>query len=200
MKKKFLILFVIALIIAGTSAAFADDTARDAMIAYSGTETFAKLTPEERRACMFWVAEGGQMNEVCRAAATRLIAEEPDAVTPKQRHELFAATTGKISSSSTASHSKRRDDQPREKTTTVRKEDNSGAIITAGILGVVAGMIIHNNLPRHRGPSYRPGPPRPPRHPMPPRHHVPAPRPAPVPVRRQPNIYKAPPGYAHPTR
>ena len=90
---------VFTVIIILSSTAFAEDTAKDAMIAYSGTDTFAKLSSEERMACMMWIAEGGQMSEVCRGAATRLIAEEPDAVTPQQRRELFAATMGKVSSS-----------------------------------------------------------------------------------------------------
>ena len=201
MKKIFLILSVIAVITIGTSTAFADDAAKDAMIAYSGTETFAKLSPEERRACMFWIAEGGQMSELCRGAATRLIAEEPDAVTPRERRALFAATMGKVSSSTAP---KRRNNSPAREPETIRKDDNTGPIIAAGILGIVAGMVIHNNLPRHRHRSYRPAPPRPPRHPRPPHHPCPprAPRfhghpsrPAPIPVRHTPrfDIDKTPP-------
>lgn len=166
MKKILLTISILTAITLLASTAFADDTARDAMIAYSGTDTFASLTPEERRACMFWIAEGGQMNEVCRGAATRLIADEPDAVTPQQRRALFAATMGKVP--------KKKDTQPVRQNKTIQKDDNSGAIIAAGVIGLVAGMIIHNNLPRHRSRSYRPAPPRPPR------------RPAPVPVRRPP--------------
>ena len=203
MKKIFLILSVIAVVTIGTSIAFADDTARDAMIAYSGTETFAKLSPDERRACMFWIAEGGQMSELCRSAATRLIAEEPDAVTPQQRRALFAATMGKVSTAS-----KNRNSQPDREPKVIRKEDNSGSIIAAGIIGLVAGMVIHNNLPRHRGRVYHyPAPPRHHGHPRPPHYsrgpciprpapyRAPAPHHSPAPVRKAPrvDILKTPP-------
>ena len=176
MKKILMTVSVFTVIMILSSTAFAEDTAKDAMIAYSGTDTFAKLSSEERMACMMWIAEGGQMSEVCRGAATRLIAEEPDAVTPQQRRELFAATMGKVSTSKKT--------QPVRQSQTIKRDDNSGAIIAAGIIGVVAGMIIHNNLPRHRGHSYRPAPPPPHHHPAPPRPHR---CPPPAPVRRYPS-------------
>ena len=75
MRKIFLALSVIAVVVIGSSTAFAYDEneAREAMIAYSGTEAFTKLLPEERRACMLWVSDGGKMSETCRSAVTRLI-------------------------------------------------------------------------------------------------------------------------------
>lgn len=171
MRKIILSLTVITLLIAGTSAAFADDEARDAMIAYAGTDTFSKLLPEERQACMMWVAEGGKMSETCRGAVVRLISEDPDAVTPSQRKALLAAASGTVS----ASKPKTPAPKPADNTPTIKKSDNSGAIIAAGMIGIIAGMIIHNNWPRHRNsePSY--GPPPPPRHQPAPPHYRPAP-------------------------
>ena len=203
MKKILMAVSVFTVIMILSSTAFAEDTAKDAMIAYSGTDTFAKLSSEERMACMMWIAEGGQMSEVCRGAATRLIAEEPDAVTPQQRRELFAATMGKVSTAS-----KNRNSQPDREPKVIRKEDNSGSIIAAGIIGLVAGMVIHNNLPRHRGRVYHyPAPPRHHGHPRPPHYsrgpciprpapyRAPAPHHSPAPVRKAPrvDILKTPP-------
>lgn len=168
MRKIILSLTVITLLIAGTSVAFADDEARDAMIAYAGTDTFSKLLPEERQACMMWVAEGGKMSETCRGAVVRMISEDPDAVTPSQRKALLAAASGTVS----ASKPKAPAPAPAENTTTIKKSDNTGAIIAVGIIGIIAGMVIHNNWPRHRNsePSY--GPPPPPHHqPAPPHRH-----------------------------
>ncbi|MBQ6971627.1 MAG: hypothetical protein IJP86_04645 [Synergistaceae bacterium] len=168
MKRVMLMLSVIVLVTAGTSAAFADNEARDAMIAYSGTEAFAKLLPEERQACMYWVSEGGKMSEACRSAVVRLITDAPDAVTPSQRRALLEAA------SNTDEAASKKSDQPpapiQDNKPTVEKSDNTGAIIAAGVVGIIAGMIIHNNWPSHRdsGPSYNPPPP--PRHPAPPHH------------------------------
>lgn len=160
-------IFLAVLIIMTASTAFAGETAREAMITYSGTKTFAELLPEERQACVYWVAEGGKMSETCRSAVTRLISEEPNAVTPKQRRELLAAASGVVSSS------KPSEKPVKPEPTTVIKEDNTGAIIAAGVLGLVAGMVIHNNIPRRssRAPSYCPPPP--PHHHRPPHHHIP---------------------------
>ena len=152
MRKIILALTVITLLIAGTSAAFADDEARDAMITYSGTNAFANLLPEERQACMMWVAEGGKMSETCRGAVVRLISEDPDAVTPSQRKALLAAASGTVS----ASKPKTPAPASADNTPTIKKSDNTGAIIAAGIIGIIAGMVIHNNWPRHKdsSPSY----------------------------------------------
>lgn len=172
MRKIFLALTVTALIIAGTSCAFAYDEARDAMITYSGTDAFTRLLPEERQACMYWVSEGGRMSETCRSAVVRLISEDPEAVTPSQRRALLAAASDKVSTSTTQSPA------PSEKPKTVEKYDNTGAIIAAGVIGVVAGMVIHNNLPRDRETHHHhhhvPPPPRRHRYPAPhrvPHHH-----------------------------
>ncbi len=191
MRKIILALTVITLLIAGTSAAFADDEARDAMIAYSGTNAFANLLPEERQACMMWVAEGGKMSETCRGAVVRLISEDPDAVTPSQRKALLAAASGTVSAS--ASKSKAPAPVSADNTPTIKKSDNTGAIIAAGVIGIIAGMVIHNNWPRHRNsePSY--GPPPPPHHqPAPPHYRQAPPNRHPQPVTRQ-NPQRVPP-------
>lgn len=161
MKRIFLILTLTVIVIAGTSSAFAsEDEARDAMIAYSGTDAFARLLPEERQACMYWVSAGGEMNELCRNAVQKLIAEAPYAVTNSQRNALLEAASG---------ISRRSNTQPvPDKRNTEIQRDNTGAIIAAGIVGIIAGMIIHNNTGhRHSGPSYGPPPPPPPHHPAP---------------------------------
>ena len=172
MRKIFLALSVISLVIIGSSMAFAstEDEARDALITYSGTDAFADLFPEERRACMAWVAEGGYMNELCRSAITKLISDAPNAVTPSQRKALLAVSSGKIVSSP-ASTTPTSSGQ-----TTITKDDNTAAVIAAGVVGIIAGMVIHNNWPRHKSdtvyypapsPHYRPAPPTP--------HHAPRP-------------------------
>lgn len=194
MRKFFLTLSVISLVICCSSNAFAaytEDEARNALITYSGTEAFTKLLPEERRACMLWVSEGGYMSELCRSAVTRLISEAPDAVTPSQRKALLAAASGITVQPSAQAP------QPANTDTVIVKEDNTGAIIAAGVVGVIAGMIIHNNWPRSRHDTvYYPAPPRhyrpAPYHraPAPPRH-CPAPNyrvPQPVARRNIPNI------------
>ena len=188
MRKIFLALTVIGLVVIGSSMAFAysEDDARDALITYSGTRAFEKLLPEERRACMSWLAQGGYMSELCRSAVTRLVAEDPKAVSPSQRKALLAAASARTT-------------QTGRGETVVVESDNTGAMIAAGIVGVIAGMIIHNNLPgdrdrvyyphyRYPEPHYRPAPP-------PPHHYRPAPphyrHPQPVmrhpdPIRRTP--------------
>ena len=155
MRKIILALAVITLLIAGTSVAFADDEARDAMITYAGTDTFSKLLPEERQACMYWVSEGGKMNETCRSAVLRLISEEPDAVTPSQRKALLAVASDTVSASKTPPAQAQKPASS-DNTPTIKKSDNTGAIIAAGIIGIIAGMVIHNNWPRHKdsSPSY----------------------------------------------
>ena len=165
-------LAVSAIVIAGSSVSFAYDEAeaRDAMIAYAGTDAFSDLLPEERQACMIWVSEGGRMSETCRSAVTRLISIAPDAVTNSQRRALLGAASSKYSrpSPKTAPSS--------NNGTTVKKDDSTGTIIAAGIVGVIAGMIIHNNWPRDSSPRYRHGPPPPPRYrPAPVRHGPPPP-------------------------
>lgn len=161
MKKIFILLTLTAIVIACSAPAFAGDLeeARDAMITYSGTDTFANLLPEERQACMYWVSIGGDMDEICRKAALRLISEDPDAVTPLQRRALFAVASGHVRAS-------RPQPVPNQKPKVIER-DNTGAIIAAGVVGIIAGMIIHNNTSgsshhhHHRcppPPRYRPAP------------------------------------------
>lgn len=157
MKRMLLVITLTTIVIAGTSSAFAADydEARDAMIAYSGTEAFTKLLPEERQACMYWVYEGGEMNETCRGAVRTLIAEAPDAVTNSQRKALLAAASG---------HTSRSRSQPiEEKKKSEVQKDNTGGLIAAGVAAVILGLVIHNNIGRsHSRPSYGPPPPPPP--------------------------------------
>ena len=174
MRKIFIVLTLTFIISAMSSASFAADydEARDAMITYSGTEAFTKLLPEERQACMYWVY-GGEMNETCRNAITRLLSEAPDAVTSSQRRALLAAASGVSVSDKSTSKSK---SQPvHEKKKSEVKNDNTGALIAAGVAAVVLGLVIHNNMgssshSRHGPtppPHYRPAPA--PHHRMPPR-------------------------------
>ena len=200
MRKIFLALTVIGLVVIGSSMAFAysEDDARDALITYSGTAAFSDLLPEERRACMTWVSEGGYMNELCRSAVTRLISEDPNAVTPSQRKALLAAASGRTTPAPTNNG----------ETVVVRESDNTGSMIAAGIVGIIAGMIIHNNLPGDRDTVYYPVPPHhripgpPPHHriPGPPHHRAPVPphrAPAPI-MRRNPGpIRTNPPRVPH---
>ena len=191
MRKIFLALTVTALVVIGSSMAFAysEEEARDALITYSGTAAFSDLLPEERRACMTWVSEGGYMNELCRSAVTRLISEDPNAVTPSQRKALLAAASGRTTPAPTNSG----------ETVVVRESDNTGSMIAAGIVGIIAGMIIHNNLPGDRDTVYYPAPP-PHRIPGPPHHRAPVPphrAPAPI-MRRNPGpIRTNPPRVPH---
>ncbi len=198
--KKFLLALSAVVIFSSISFAYTEDDARDALIVYSGTEAFTYLTSEERSACMAWVADGGYMNELCRNAVTKLISQDPGAVSPEHRQALLAAASGRIESSPsytpsrkpsyTPSPSRARvpapSPQPSSGGTVIKEKDNTGAIIAAGVVGVIAGMVIHNNLPKDRGhdtvyypvpdrrpPHYRPAPPphRPPHYDRGPHRH-----------------------------
>ena len=182
MRKFLLALLAVGLVIIFSSASFAydEEEARDALITYSGTEAFANLLPEERRACMLWVSEGGYMSELCRNAVTRLISEDPNAVSLSQRKALLAAASGRIKSSSS-----------KTPPTVIKESDNTGPILAAGVIGVIAGMVIHNNLPRdrcretvyYRAPSCNYRAPR--CRPAPPHRVPPSPRHCPRPVMRR---------------
>ena len=167
MRKIFIVLTLTVIISAMSSIAFAADydEARDAMITYSGTETFTKLLPEERQACMYWVY-GGEMNETCRNAITHLLSEDPYAVTSSQRKALLAAASG---------NEKKSSPQPvQEKEKKSVEKDNTGALVAAGVAAVILGLVINNNM---RSSSHsRHGPPPPPVHY----------RPAPAPYHRMP--------------
>ena len=175
MKKVFLVLTVTAIMIACSSAVFANDEeeAHYAMITYSGTNAFANLLPEERQSCMYWVSAGGEMDETCRNAVHKLITEEPDAVTASQRRALLAVASGTVRAQRSQTYP-----QPvPERKPEVIEKDNTGAIIAAGVVGIIAGMIIHNNTSgsssrHHRGPP----PPPPHGHYGPPPNRMPPPR------------------------
>lgn len=199
--KKFLLALSAVVIFSSISFAYTEDDARDALIVYSGTEAFTYLTSEERSACMAWVADGGYMNELCRNAVTKLISQDPGAVSPEHRKALLAAASGRIESSPsytpapsraptrTPSRARTPEYEPAPRPsggeTVIKEKDNTGAIIAAGVVGVIAGMVIHNNLPKdktetvyypvpdRRPPHYRPAPPphRPPHYDRGPHRH-----------------------------
>ena len=180
--KRMILVAVIAVMTIGVCAANADTLARDGMVAYSGTDAFTNLIPEERQACVNWLVTGGKMNELCSSAVMKMITEAPDAVTASQRQALLAEASGTVSTPSVKSSSAKSAPVQTEQTT-IKKDDNTGTIIAAGLVGLIAGLIIHNNV---GGSSRRSNPPAPA-----PRVHHPSPqRPAPVhhnpqPVRHQ---------------
>ena len=98
--KRMILIAVIAVMTIGVSAASADTLARDGMVAYSGTDAFTHLIPEERQACVNWLVHGGQMNELCSSAVMKMVTEAPDAVTPQQRQALIAEASGTTSTPS----------------------------------------------------------------------------------------------------
>ena len=160
MKKTVILFAVIAVMSVFVCSASADTPAREGMIAYSGTEAFTKLTPEEREACTSWLVYGGEMNDDCKRATMKLIAEAPEAVTAEQRKALTAEASGNAASAKTP------EPPVQQEPTTIKKDDNTGKYIAVGLLGVLAGLIIHNNVGHHHKaapsePPYRPEPPRP---------------------------------------
>ena len=193
MKRTIIILVLLAAITISTYPANAgEDTynpARDAMITYTGSDAFTKLTPMERQACTGWLVHGGPMSEKCSKAVMKLVSYAPDAVTPEQRQALIAEASGYDTATQPQT-------QTQEQPQIVKKEDNTGKYVAIGLLGVLAGLIIHNNVGHSKSaPSYTP--PAPPRHEPPHRnspHHVsrpvyhqPQPRPQPRPVSRPVN-------------
>ena len=68
MKKFFVLLLSAFLVFVGVSVACAAVQAKDALIAYVGTEAFTKLSAGERQACVEWLAEGGAMGPDCKKA------------------------------------------------------------------------------------------------------------------------------------
>ena len=187
--KKYLLLFTLLLPLSIAFPAMADTLARDAMVTYSGTNAFINLIPEERQACVNWLVTGGQMNELCSSAVMKLITEAPEAVTPKQRQALLMEASGITQTQTVQASAPPPPPQPEPQT--IKQDDSSGKIVAAGLLGIVAGMIIHNNAGhRHKSPPpprYKPAPPRPAPHPQrPPVVHKPPKRPvnAPKPPRR----------------
>lgn len=165
--KRLILVALIAVMTIGVCAANADTLARDGMVAYSGTDAFINLIPEERQACVNWLVTGGKMNELCSSAVMKMITEAPDAVTASQRQALLAEASGTVSTPSVKSSAAKPAPVQTEQTT-IKKDDNTGTIIAAGLIGLVAGLIIHNNV---GGSSRRSAPPAPVvHHPAPPRH------------------------------
>ena len=74
MKKLVVVFLSLVLLSVGVSAACAVVQAKDALIAYVGTEAFTKLNAGERQACVEWLAEGGAMGPECKKAVMSLIA------------------------------------------------------------------------------------------------------------------------------
>ena len=160
MRKVIVFLAVCMLLITGACAACADTLARDAMITYTGTDAFTKLTSMERQACVNWLVHGGTMDEKCSKAVMKLVSRAPDAVTAEQRQALIAEASG-IDDTVTASGTSTAQTES-EPPQISKKDDDTGKIIAIGLLGVLAGLIIHNNVGNHKSaPSYRPAPPRP---------------------------------------
>ena len=149
--KKFAIAFLsLVLLSVGVSAACAAVQAKDALIAYVGTEAFTKLNAGERQACVEWLAEGGAMGPECKKAVMRLIALAPGAVTVEQRQALVLAASDSVASVPVSNA-----DTP----VIVEKKDDTGAVIVGGLLGILAGLVIANNVGHHR--HYAPAPPAP---------------------------------------
>ena len=186
MRKMILLLALIAVMTMGVCSAYADTPAREGMIAYSGTDAFTHLTSEEREACTSWLVYGGEMSDLCKKATMKLIAEAPDAVTAEQRQALTAAASGV-----TVASQKPKEAPKEEPKAEIKKKDYTGHAIVLG-LGILAGLIIHNNTKHHR--SAPANPPQPP-HPQP---HRFSPHPAPTPVSdRRPAVPPRMPGHDH---
>ena len=98
MKKLVVVFLSLVLLSVGVSAACAAVQAKDALIAYVGTEAFTKLNAGERQACVEWLAEGGAMGPECKKAVMRLIALAPGAVTVEQRQALVLAASDSVAS------------------------------------------------------------------------------------------------------
>ena len=167
MKKFAVVLLSAVLITVGVSAACAAVQAKDALIAYVGTEAFTKLSAGERQACVEWLAEGGAMGPECKKAVMRLIALAPGAVTVEQRQALALAASDPVASVPGGNS-----DTP----VIVEKKDDTGAVIVGGLLGILAGLVIANNVGHHRHYAPAPSHPRPPDMVRPPRRPVDGPR------------------------
>lgn len=202
MKKSIILFALIITAIMSAYPALAEDTARDAMVVYSGTEAFTKLTPEQRQACTAWLVSGGVMDKECRKAVIRLIAEAPDAVTPGQREALLREAS--MENAHTASAQKTPAPVKETPPQRIEKDDDTGKIIAVGLLGLIAGMVIHNNVRHKSAPSCHYAPPPPPRchphhpaphfRPGPPVHFQRVPQPVRIPQRRMPPQRNCNPG------
>ena len=198
MKRAIFFLAVFTIIFSGAISASADSLARDAMMTYTGHDAFTKLTSMERQACVDWLVHGGEMSEKCCKAVKKLVAYAPDAVTPEQRQALIAEASGYSDTATSPEYSPARTETPPQ---IVKQEDNTGKYIAIGVLGVIAGMVIHNNVGgSSSGSSCRPTPRycpprvhippridrRPPRVSCPPARHPQPPRPVYRPIDRRP--------------
>lgn len=192
MKKAMIFLAVFTILVTGAISASADSLARDAMMTYTGHDAFTKLTSMERQACVDWLVHGGDMSEKCCKAVKKLVAYAPDAVTPEQRQALIAEASGYSETATSPEYSPARTETPPQ---IVKQEDNTGKYIAIGVLGVIAGMVIHNNVGGSSGSSCRREAPRycpprydrrPPRASCPPVRYRQPPRPVSRPVARRP--------------
>lgn len=194
MKKVVIVFLSVALIAVGVSVACAAVQAKDALIAYVGTEAFTKLNAGERQACVEWLAEGGVMGPECKRAVMRLIALAPGAVTVEQRQALVLAASDSVASAPVSNA-----DTP----VIVEKKDDTGAVIVGGLFGILAGLVIANNVGHHRHYAPAPPAPRPPVVVRPPRGPFGGPRGKPKlpPPRRVPvNAPRCPPNGGRPPR
>lgn len=142
---------VVVMVLAMAGVACAGVQARDALIAYVGTDAFTTLTSGERQACVEWISEGGVMSAECRKAVMKLVSVAPRAVTVEQRQALVLAAADN-STSDTATTTT---DAP---VIVEKKDDKTSAVIIGGLVGLLAGLVIANNRHHSSAPS-RPGPP-----------------------------------------
>ena len=194
MKRTIIFLAVFAILVTGAISANADSLARDAMVTYSGTSAFSRLSPSERQACVDWLVHGGEMSEKCSKAVNKLVSYAPDAVTPEQRQALIDEASGYSQTASAPEYSPARTETPPQ---IVKQEDNTGKYIAIGVLGVIAGLVIHNNIGssssssrssyRHGDPRYYPHGRTPPHVSRPPVRHTQPPRQVSRPIDKRPS-------------
>lgn len=158
MKKIALLLSLLAVMSICVCSANADTPAREGMIKYTGTDAFTKLSAEEREACTSWLVYGGEMNDKCKSAVMKLTTEAPDAVTAEQRQALIAAASGSTytENKNTAKTPEPVQEAPKQE---IKKSKNYGGYAAVLGLGILAGLIIHNNTKHHHNAA--PEPPRP---------------------------------------
>lgn len=164
MKKIIIFIAVFAVFSVSVCSAYADTLARDAMITYTGTDAFTKLTSLERQACVNWLVHGGTMDERCSKAVMKLVSDSPNAVTAEQRQALIAEASG-INETTAQTQTTTQTQTPApaetEQPKISKKNDDTGKIVAIGLLGLLAGLVIHNNVSHHKSaPSYNPEPPR----------------------------------------
>lgn len=148
MRKLVVLSLALALVSLGVGAAFANVQARDALVVYTGTDAFTKLTTSERRYCLEWLVEGGPMRLECKRAVVRLLAIAPGAITEEQRQALTLAVSDVPPPPP----------PPANAPVISERNDEAAAAVFGGLVGLVAGLVIANNSGRHH---YAPGPPPP---------------------------------------